>query len=323
MRVAILGAGNLGTTLAVHLSRKGHEVVLWTVEEDVHRLVLTRRENPKYLPGVRLPDSISITMNGPEALQGADFALLTVPSDAVRTVVKALSPWLRKEALLVNFAKGLEPSSGLRLSQVILEELGGETPLSVVSGPSIAREILMENPTAVSISSSPINHAIKAKELLETPFFRLYPTEDMIGVEVGGAFKNVFAIAAGICDGLGLGTNTKAAIVTRGMEELVLLGKAFGASPETLYGLSGLGDLVVTSFSPLSRNRRFGEKIAQGKTPQEAQAEIGQVVEGIRATEVAKRVAEERKLKLPIVEGLHRIIFEGLEVQKAFGELLW
>ncbi len=323
MRVAILGAGNLGTTLAVHLSRKGHEVALWTVEEDVHRLVLTRRENFRYLPGVRLPDSVSITMDGSEALHDADFALLTVPSDAVRTVVRALSPWLRRDIMIINFAKGLEPSSGMRLSQVIREELGGKVPLSVVSGPSIAREILLENPTAVSISSRPIEHAIRAKELLEAPFFHLHPTEDMIGVEVGGAFKNVFAIAAGICDGLGLGTNTKAAIVTRGMEEMVLLGKAFGASATTLYGLSGLGDLVVTSFSPLSRNRRFGEKIAQGKTPQEAQTEIGQVVEGIRATEVAKRVAEERKLKLPIVEGLYRIIFEGLKVQEAFWELLW
>lgn len=324
MRVVILGAGNLGTTLGLYLSRKGHEVCLWTIEEGVYEGILRGRENRKYLPGVTLPPAISITMDLSQALQGAQAVLLTVPSSAVREVSRRLRPLMTGEEILINFAKGLEPSSGKRLSEVIEEELGEMgRRVVVVSGPSIAREILEGNPTAVNVASRDPSLASETRRILEGESFRLYPTDDLIGVEVGGGFKNVFAIAAGICDGLGLGTNTKAAVVTKGMEELALLGQALGARRETLYGLSGLGDLIVTSFSPWSRNRRFGEKLAQGKTPSEAQAEIGQVVEGVKACQVAVAIAHQRGLQLPVAETLYEVIFEGLDVQRGMERFLW
>jgi len=313
----------LGTTLAIYLHGKGHEVTLWTVEQDVYEEVTKRGRNPRYLPDIPIPHGIPITMDLSTALEGAELILLTVPSDAIREMARRLSPLMSRGQILINFAKGLEPSSGKRLSEVIEEELGERAhSLVVVSGPSIAREILQGNPTAVSISSRDPDLTRKAKEFLESHTFRLCPTDDLVGVEVGGGFKNVYAIAAGICDGLGLSTNTKAAVVTKGMEELAKLGEALGARRETLYGLSGLGDLIVTSFSPWSRNRRFGEKLAQGKTPREAQAEIGQVVEGIKATQVARAVARGKNLSLPLTEALYEMIVEGLDVGKGMERLL-
>lgn len=311
--MAILGAGNLGTTLALMMHEKGHEVVLWTVEEEVYSSILSRRENTRYLPGQKIPKGVEVTMEMEEALKGAQVVAVALPSYVVREVMRMASCFLPRNSLVVNFAKGLEVETELRMSEVIEEEIPPDRGIGVVavSGPSIASELLRKRPTAVEVSSKDMKRALEAKEVFETPYFHLYPDEDLVGVELGGVFKNVFAIGAGICDGLGMEANTKAAVVTRSLGELALLGEALGARPETFQGLSGLGDLIVTSFSPYSRNRRFGEKLGKGLSPEEAQAEIGQVVEGIRATLVAKRVAQEHDLHLPIVEALYGVIYEA------------
>lgn len=323
MKVTVLGAGNLGSVLAILLAEKGHRVMLWTIEEEVFQCILLYRENPKYLSKVKFPPEVKPTKDLQEALDGTDALLCAVPSGAVREVIAKARSFLQGNPLIVNFAKGLEPDTGMRLSQVIEEELGGcNHRLVVVSGPSIAREILEGIPTLVAASALDLSDALEAKNLLETPFFKLYPTDDIVGVEVGGAFKNVFAIAAGMCDGMGLGFNTKSVIVSKGFEELLALAEALGAKKETLYGISGLGDLIVTSFSPLSRNRRFGEKLAQGLNPQRAQEEIGQVVEGVRATQVAKREAGRLGLKLPIVETLYEVLYCGLPPKEAIFRFL-
>jgi len=322
MKICIVGAGNLGTALAIYLWDKAKEVKLWTIEEEVIESIRLHRTNPRYLPGVKLPEGLFVSSQVEEVITGAEMLILAVPSHAIRSVMGLFTPFLKNKVLIVNFAKGLEPLSGKRLSQVIKEELGEkDLPIVVISGPSIAKEILEGIPTFVNVASEKLKWSLRVKEILEGPSFLLYPTDDIIGVEVGGAFKNVFAIAAGLCDGLGFGTNTKAAIVTKSMTELILIGESLGAKKKTLFGLAGLGDLLVTSFSPHSRNRRFGEKIGKGKTPEEAEREIGQVVEGINATKVAKRIGEERGLKLPIVESMYRLLFEGespREVLKAF-----
>jgi len=324
MKTCILGAGNLGTALAVYLWKKVKEVKLWTKEEDVIENIRLRRTNPRYLPEVKLPDGLFVSSQVEDVVEGAEMLILAVPSHAIRSVMRLFAPFLKNEVLIVNFSKGLEPLTGKRLSQVIREELGEkDLPLVVISGPSIAKEILEGIPTFVNVASEKLKWSLKVKEILEGPSFFLCPTDDVVGVEVGGAFKNIFAIAAGLCDGFGFGTNTKAAIVTKSMGELILLGESLGAKKETLYGLAGLGDLLVTSFSPHSRNRRFGEKIAKGKTPEEAEREIGQVVEGINATKVAKRIGEEKGLKLPIVESLYRLLFEGESPREVLKAFLW
>lgn len=323
MKVTILGAGNLGSVLAILLANKGYEVVLWTIEKEVFHSIVFSRENPKYLANAKFPPEVKPTLDLQEALDGVNVLICAVPSSAVREVIAKARPFLKGNPLIVNFAKGLDPDTGMRLSQVIREELGGcDHRLVVVSGPSIAREILEGVPTAVAASASDLSYASEAKRLLETSFFKLYPTDDIVGVEVAGAFKNVFAIAAGMCDGIGLGFNTKSLVVSKGFEELLVLAEALGGRRETLCGISGLGDLIVTSFSPLSRNRRFGEKLAQGLSPQKAQEAIGQVVEGVRATQVARREAERLGLRLPIVEALYETLYCGLPAKEAIHRFL-
>ena len=324
MKVAILGAGNLGTTLALMMSRKGHRVSIWTVEEDVYESLLTLRENPRYLPGYIVPPEVDVTMELEEAVREADALILALPSHVIREVTRKLVPHLSDGQLLIDFAKGMEVDTEMRMSEVIRSELphGKEVGIVAVSGPSIAAEMVKGQPTAVEVSSFRMEDAYRAKEILETPSFRLHPNEDLVGVELGGVFKNVFAIGAGICDGLGMGVNTKAALVTRSLREFALLGEVLGARPETFKGLSGLGDLIVTCFSPHSRNRRFGEKLGEGLGPEEAQEEIGQVVEGIRATEVAHKIGQKHKLHLPIVERLYEIIFNGADPRERVYEFL-
>ncbi len=312
-KIAILGAGNLGTTLAFMMKEQGHRVILWTVEEDVAEAIVEGRENPRYLPGHYIPPEIDISLEMAEVLEGAEVVALAIPSHAVREVARHMAPHLSPGVIIVDFAKGMEVETGLRMSQVIESELPLEmnNGIIAVSGPSIASELVRKLPTAVEISSKEPAHAHKAKEILETHFFKLYVNEDLAGVELGGVFKNVFAIGAGICDGLKMGVNTKSSIITKSLEELSMLGSVLGAHPLTFMGLSGLGDLIVTCTSEHSRNRRFGEKIGRGLSTEEAQREIGQVIEGIRATKVAYNVGREFQLELPIVEQIYRVLYQG------------
>jgi len=311
--IAVIGAGNLGTTLALMMAEKGHAVRLWTIEADVAEAISQGRENTRYLPGHYIPPEIEVFREMEAAIAGAEVVALAVPSHAVRTVANLMSAHLAAGVYVVDFAKGLEVETELRMSQVLEGELTREVSNGIVavSGPSIASELVRKLPTAVEISAHDTRHAHKVKEIFETPFFRLYVNEDLAGVELGGAFKNVYAIGAGICDGLQMGVNTKASVITKSLEELSVLGSTLGAHPLTFMGLSGLGDLMVTCTSEHSRNRRFGEKIGEGLSLAQAQKEIGQVIEGIKATKVAYKVGKEFQLALPIVEQLYRVLYEG------------
>jgi glycerol-3-phosphate dehydrogenase (NAD(P)+) len=311
-KMAILGAGNLGTTLALMMREKGHGVSLWTIEEDVVEAIREGRENPRYLPGHYIPPDIEVSGEMGETLEEAEVVALAVPSHAVRGVAGLIASHLAPGVIVVDFAKGLEVETGLRMSQVIEDELppAVRNGIVAVSGPSIASELVRKLPTAVEVSSHDPRSSQKAKEILETPFFRLYVNEDLAGVELGGVFKNVYAIGAGICDGLKMGVNTKASVITKSLEELSILGSALGAHPLTFMGLSGLGDLIVTCTSEHSRNRRFGERIGRGVSLERAQEEIGQVIEGIRATKVAYRVGKDFQLELPIAEQIYRVLYQ-------------
>jgi glycerol-3-phosphate dehydrogenase (NAD(P)+) len=317
--MAILGAGNLGTTLALMMWEKGHHVTLWTIEEDVAESIIEGRENPRYLPGHYIPPEIEVSLEMGDALQGAEIVALSVPSHAVRTVTNLMASYLLPGILVVDFAKGLEVETELRMSQVIEDALPPEarTGIVAVSGPSIASELVRKLPTAVEISSHDPGSVRKAKEILETPYFRLYANEDLAGVELGGAFKNVYAIGAGICDGLKMGVNTKSSVITKSLEELSILGSALGAHPLTFMGLSGLGDLIVTCTSEHSRNRRLGDKLGRGISIEQAQREIGQVIEGMRATQVAYKVGREFQLELPIAEQIYRVLYQQRDPREA------
>jgi glycerol-3-phosphate dehydrogenase (NAD(P)+) len=254
-----------------------------------------------------------------EALQGVDIVALTVSSHAVREVARLMAAHISPGVTVVDFAKGMEVETGQRMTEVIESEIPPETRNGIVavSGPSIASELVRKLPTAVEISSKDPACIQLAKEVFETPFFRFSINDDLAGVELGGVFKNVFAIGAGICDGLNMGVNTKASFITKSLQELSLLGSAFGTQPLTFMGLSGLGDLIVTCTSEYSRNRRFGEKIGSGMTIEEAQKAIGQVIEGIRATKVAYKAGRDFHLELPIVEQIYHVLYEGGDPHEA------
>jgi glycerol-3-phosphate dehydrogenase (NAD(P)+) len=315
----MLGAGNLGTTLALMLWEKGHSVAMWTVEEDVAEAIREGRENPRYLPGHYVHPEIGVSTDIGECMENAEVVVLAVPSHAVREAARECASYLSDGAVIVDFAKGIEVETGLRMSQVLESEMppGVRTGIVAVSGPSIASELVRKLPTAVEVSSKRLDDAERARGVLETPFFRLYVNDDLAGVELGGVFKNVFAIGAGICDGLKMGVNTKASYITRSIRELSLLGHALGARGDTFMGLSGLGDLIVTCASEHSRNRRFGEKVGQGFSIDEAQRKIGQVVEGVRATKAAYQINNECHLKLSIVKQIYQVIYHGLDPRKA------
>jgi glycerol-3-phosphate dehydrogenase (NAD(P)+) len=318
-RMAILGTGNLGTTLAIMMWEKGHRVTLWTIEEDVAEAIEEGRENSRYLPGHYIPPEIDVTLEIVKALHEVEIVALAVPSHAVREVSSLMASHISPGAIIVDFAKGMEVETELRMSQVIESEIPPEARNGIVavSGPSIASELVRKLPTAVEISSQEPACVQRAKDVFDTPFFRLSINEDLAGVELGGVFKNVFAIGAGICDGLKMGVNTKASFITKSLQEFSMLGKAFGAQPLTFMGLSGLGDLIVTCTSEFSRNRRFGEKLGGGSSIEDAQKEIGQVIEGIRAAKVAYKAGGEFQMELPIVEQIYRVLYEGEAPRKA------
>jgi len=320
--MTILGTGNLGTTIALMMWEKGHRVTLWTIEEDVAEAIAQGRENSRYLPGHYIPPEINVTLEIAEALDGVEIVALAVSSHAVREVSGLMAAHLTPGVAIVDFAKGMEVETGLRMSQVIESELPAEVRNGIVavSGPSIASELVRKLPTAVEVSSTDPTCVQRVQEVFETPFFRLFANADLAGVELGGVFKNVFAIGAGVCDGLKMGVNTKASFITKSLQELSMLGSAFGAQPLTFMGLSGLGDLIVTCTSEHSRNRRFGEKVGGGLSIEEAQRGIGQVIEGLRAAKVAYRAyraGSEFQLELPIVEQIYRILYEGADPREA------
>lgn len=323
MQVAVLGAGSWGTALSLLLTGKGHSVRMWSVELEVIADIKTNKVNSKYIPNNAFTGDVDATGSMAEAVEGADAVIFAVPSAHVRSVASQLAKVLSGNPLLINVGKGLESNTGLRMSQVIAEELP-EAGKSVValSGPNLAVEVARQIPTATVVASVDEARAAQAQELIYCPYLRAYRSSDVAGVELGGALKNVLAVGAGISDGLGYGDNTKAALLTRGLVEMVRIGEALGAQPKTLMGLSGVGDLMATSASPLSRNLRVGRALGRGLSLDEALAEVKQVAEGIPTCKAVYNLTKELGIYAPITEQLYSMIFEGKPPIEAVTDLM-
>ena len=320
--IGVFGAGSWGTALAILLARNGYRTLLWGRSEEKMARMRAERCNPFYLPDNPFPDTLEPTSDLHGTLAQTDRLLVVVPSEAFRSFMRDLRPHLHPGIKLIWATKGLETETGKFLHEIVREEIGPEVPSAVISGPSFAREVASGLPTAVTVASRHAGFVDEAIAWFHSDTFRVYTSDDMAGVELGGALKNVLAIAAGISDGLGFGANSRAAIITRGLAELMRLGDKAGAQRETLMGLSGLGDLVLTCTDDQSRNRRLGLALGAGKDFDAAVAEIGQVVEGAKSAKVVMRKAAELDVEMPICHQIHRILYEGHAPKRAVAELL-
>jgi len=321
MRFCVIGAGSWGTALAIQLGRNGHDVRLWGRDAEALAAMASAQENTRYLPGVVFPAMLKPEPAFARALDFAEAILIAVPSSAFRETLSRSRDRLSAKPLIWA-TKGLELPAGLPLHRVCDEVLGRQDERALLSGPSFAREVGQGKPTAVTMASSDPTFAEKAAAWFHGREFRVYTSTDVIGVELGGALKNVLAIAAGISDGLGFGSNARAALITRGLRELVRLAERAGARPETLYGLSGLGDLVLTSTDDQSRNRRLGLALAKGYSIEESRQAIGQAIEGLETAKVVRRIASDHACEMPICEQIYRVLYEGLAPRLAVTELL-
>jgi glycerol-3-phosphate dehydrogenase (NAD(P)+) len=320
MKVTVLGAGSWGTTLALVLSQNNHLVTCWSFDKNDIEAIKKSKENKKFLPGINIPDSINFSNDLQASINSAEVIIVAIPSHAVRSVVQSLDLSAKKDLIWVNVAKGIENQTLLRVSQVI-EEVGQVSPenIGVLFGPSHAEEVSREIPTAVVSASKSQETATLVQKLFMTPYFRVYANLDIVGVELGGALKNIIAVAAGICDGAGFGDNTKAALITRG---LVRLGVKMGAKPDTFAGLSGMGDLIVTCMSRHSRNRYVGEQIGKGRTLQEVLDEMVMVAEGVKTTASAYELSQKEGIEMPITEQVYKTLFEGKPPAEAMRNLM-
>ncbi|MGR6836494.1 NAD(P)H-dependent glycerol-3-phosphate dehydrogenase [Syntrophomonas erecta] len=323
-KVSVLGAGSWGTAQAVLLSRKLDSLVLWGRPEDGIEDMRTGRENTRFLPGVKIPNNIEITSDLEQALDNIEVLILAVPAQVVREVVKRVGPVLHGHPVIVNTAKGIEINTGMRMSQVIEDEMGRgiRDSYAVLSGPSHAEEVARSLPTAVTVAAFKQDTAFLVQDLYMAPFFRVYTNPDVPGVELGGALKNIVALATGIVEGLGYGDNTKAALITRGLTEIIRMGVTMGGDYRTFSGLSGIGDLVVTCGSRLSRNLRAGELIGRGLPKEEVMHQVGMVVEGIHTTRVVDRLANEFQVEMPITHACYNIVFRGKPPRGEVDELM-
>jgi glycerol-3-phosphate dehydrogenase (NAD(P)+) len=307
--VAVLGAGSWGTALAIQFARASHPTRLWSRSTEDAAAMRAARCNRRYLPEGRFPDAIEVHDDLATAVRGAVAIIIAVPSHALRSLLAQLKPHLARDARLAWATKGFELETGKLPHQVAYDVLGDKYPVAVLSGPTFAREVGMGLPTAMTIASPDASFAGRLAKSLHASNFRAYTSTDIVGVEVGGAVKNVLAVGAGLCDGLGFGANTRVALITRGLSEITRLGVALGAQPETFMGLAGLGDLVLTSTDNQSRNRRFGLALAEGKSVQQALQDIGQVVEGYTAARAVHAVAVRENVDMPIVTGIYRVLY--------------
>jgi len=320
-RTAIIGAGGWGTALAVLWSKRGNDIILWGNDAGRTEKLRASRENAEYLPGVRVPESVRVTSEIGECA-GADLIVLVTPSVAMRPVADRLRSALsNSNAILLSGTKGIEHGTGLRMSQ-ILSEIFPDNTIAVLSGPNLAAEIARDLPTAAVLGCRNSECAEELQSYLGSERFRIYSSDETIGIELGGALKNVFAIAAGVSDGFGLGDNSKAALVTRSLAELLRLGTAMGGNPRTFYGLSGAGDLIATCFSQHSRNRRLGERIGRGEQLKEISAGTHMVAEGVPTAESAYECARKLNIETPIIDQVYSILYEGKRPDQALEELL-
>jgi glycerol-3-phosphate dehydrogenase (NAD(P)+) len=320
--LAVIGAGCWGTTLAQLLAEKGQDVRLWVREphvlEDLHR----DRINHTFLPGVRLSSRIHFTQEFPEALKDAGLVLMVVPSHGFRQVLRDLKAHWPPGAALVSATKGMEIDSLLTMEGVAREEIGAEIPYAVLAGPSFAREVTQKQPTAVTVASRQREIAQFLQRLFSAPYFRVYTSHDVTGVELGGALKNIFAIGTGILTGMGLGDNSRAALITRGLAEMVRLGTRLGANPMTLTGLAGLGDLILTCTSSQSRNFQVGLKLGQGLSLEQILAGMTMVAEGVKTSRAVYLLAARLGVEMPLVTASYKILYEGLAPKEAIKKLM-
>ncbi|CAJ64453.1 glycerol-3-phosphate dehydrogenase (NAD+) [Frankia alni ACN14a] len=319
----MLTAGSWGTVFAKVLADAGARVDLVARDPEVVRSINNRHVNPRYLPSVQLPDRIRARSDPGGALAGAELVVLAVPSQALRSVLSRWVPRIAPDAIYVSLMKGVEAGSRLRMSQVIAE-VAGVTPdrIAVVSGPNLAHEIAAEHPAATVVASTSARTAEVVQAACWTPYFRPYTNHDVTGCELGGAVKNVIALAAGMLEGMGFGTNSLASLITRGLAETARLGIALGAEPMTFAGLAGLGDLVATCGSPLSRNRTFGEKLGRGLSLEQVEAEQRQVAEGVRSCRPLLAMADQFGVSMPITQQVERVLYEGLPPLEAVKDLM-
>ena len=319
--VGVIGAGSWGTALSVLLADNGHHVTIWSIDEKEVEMLDKKREHLTKLPGVKLSDGMTITGDLESAVKGKDFLVLAVPSPFTRATAKKMSAYVGKGQIIVDVAKGIEESTLLTLSAQIEEEIP-QADVAVLSGPSHAEEVSRGLPTTCVVSARKKETAEYLQGLFMSPVFRVYTTPDMLGVELGGALKNVIALAAGTADGLGYGDNTKAALITRGIAEMARLGAKMGAKLETFAGLSGIGDLIVTCASVHSRNRRAGYLMGKGYTMQQAMDEVQMVVEGVYSAKAAKALAEKYDVEMPIIMEVNKLLFENKPASEAVKDLM-
>ena len=320
--IAVVGAGSWGTALAIQFARSGKVTRLWGRDAGQVAEMVRDRANRRYLPKADFPESLSVGADLAAQLAGALDALIVVPSDSFRTMLEQIRPLLEPQLRLAWATKGFEAHSGLLPHQVARDVLGTGRAFAVLSGPTFAGEVGSGLPTAMTVASPDAAFAAALAQDLSSANFRAYTSTDIVGVEVGGAVKNVLALAAGLSDGLGFGANTRIALITRGLTEMVRLGVALGASRETFMGLAGLGDLVLSCTDDQSRNRRFGLLLAQGHSIEQARAVIGQVVEGVHAARAVRTVAQRQNVEMPLCEGVYRVLYEGLPADEVVRALM-
>ena len=320
-KIGVIGAGSWGTALAWLLTNNGHEVTLWSHREEDARLLQKERENKSKLPGVIFQENLQVTGDLKSAVEDKEVLVLAVPSPAVRSTSQKLTSYVRRDQLIVNVAKGVEAESLLTMSQMI-EQVIPQANVAVLSGPSHAEEVGKGLPTTCVIGAKEKQTAEYLQEIFMSPVFRVYTSPDILGIELGAALKNVIALAAGVADGMGYGDNTKAALITRGIAEISRLGIAMGARAETFFGLSGIGDLIVTCASVHSRNRKAGYLMGKGYTMQEAMDEVKMVVEGVHSAKAALSLSEKYHVEMPIIMEVNKVLFENKKAADAVNELM-
>lgn len=324
MQVAVVGAGSWGTALAMAMAYKGNDVSLWVRDPHLYKSMKLKTRNDKYLPHEKLPAGVKPTLNLEDAVKNQKYIFLVVPSHAVRETVSRLKPYLKESTILINAAKGLEKETAMRMSQVVEEELGDikRGRVAVLSGPNHAEEVSQKIPSATVVAARQGEVAREVQEILMTPFLRVYTNTDLVGVEMGGALKNIIALGSGIVEGLDMGDNTRAALLTRGLVEIIRLGNAMGARGSTFTGLSGLGDLFVTSASKHSRNRRVGVELGKGKSLKEILSGMDMVAEGVNTTRVAYYLARDKGVEMPITGEIFSVLFANKEPREALDNLM-
>lgn len=324
MKIAVIGGGSWGTALARLLSRKGHDISLWVHEKEVLESIRSTRENKIYLPEVTLPEALHVSTNIEEVLTGAKWVLFVVPSHVSRGVLTQMSPHLTPHIPIISATKGIEQKSLMLISEVIQEvtQRDNTDRIAVLSGPSFAKEIVLEHPTAVSLAATDARLAARIQTAFSTRFFKLFFSPDLTGVQLGGALKNVIALAAGGSDGLGFGYNTKAVLMSCGLSEIARLGVAMGADSKTFYGLSGIGDLFLTCSGAHSRNRSVGQQMGNGVPLDEIQKKMKMVAEGIYTTESAFALSKKHQIEMPIVREIYHVLFKGKSPREAVNDLM-